>query len=458
MAINPSLTKKVLIARTDVIGDTCLATVVLPSLRSFFPKAEITFLLRPLTRSLLEANPYINRVEIDKIASGKVKTKKDLQAYAEEIKKQNYDLFISLWENPIYKKLAKLAGIQHVYIAPSPGRDITKHQVERNFNALDYFGIPYTIPWELYITLNNCDTSFAISLLQKENISDSSLIISVSPGSSGRTKTWNLDYFLEVAEYFIKKHQAFILVHGSNKEKPAAQYLKNKLGDKIIDLTGVSVGEMAAAISKSHLYFGGDTGTSHLAAAFRVPSVFIYCEKLINPMRWGPWGTRHYMIYPVSQCPLKCRSLECKLNTCTKETPPEEIIALGEKLLAGEGINGKEEAMWYWKQKALRTLVICDSDHPLEKEKAEKISLLLKNDGFYSWLVSKNEFSLRNFKNLIKEITRTNTNVIHYFGKRTWLAKILTVLASNYVPHYPLLIPNKSDFNSAKDLIHYYTK
>ncbi len=56
--------QRILITRTDRIGDVVLSTPVIYNLRQAFPKAHIAFICRPYTRQILEGNPYLDEVII----------------------------------------------------------------------------------------------------------------------------------------------------------------------------------------------------------------------------------------------------------------------------------------------------------------------------------------------------------------------------------------------------------
>ena len=56
--------KKILIVRTDRLGDVILSTPVIQNLREHFKYAQISFMCRPYTREILEGNPYLDEVII----------------------------------------------------------------------------------------------------------------------------------------------------------------------------------------------------------------------------------------------------------------------------------------------------------------------------------------------------------------------------------------------------------
>ena len=55
---------KILITRTDRIGDVMLSTPVFRAVREAYPKSHIAVLVRPYARDIVEGNPYIDEVII----------------------------------------------------------------------------------------------------------------------------------------------------------------------------------------------------------------------------------------------------------------------------------------------------------------------------------------------------------------------------------------------------------
>jgi len=56
--------KKILVMRTDRLGDVILSTPVIANLRKAYPKSHIAFLCRPYTKEVLENNPYLDEIII----------------------------------------------------------------------------------------------------------------------------------------------------------------------------------------------------------------------------------------------------------------------------------------------------------------------------------------------------------------------------------------------------------
>src|SRR3989338_5470570 len=54
--------KRILIVRTDRIGDVLLSTPVIKAMRDAFPQSYIAMMVSPAAKEILEGNPYLNEI------------------------------------------------------------------------------------------------------------------------------------------------------------------------------------------------------------------------------------------------------------------------------------------------------------------------------------------------------------------------------------------------------------
>ena len=87
--------KKILVSRTDRLGDLVLSTPVFQALREHFPSAHIACLTFLENRQVVEGNPYLNEVILyDKI--GKEKSWWGNLRFSRELAKKSFDIVIHL--------------------------------------------------------------------------------------------------------------------------------------------------------------------------------------------------------------------------------------------------------------------------------------------------------------------------------------------------------------------------
>ena len=86
---------RILLTRTDRIGDVVLSTPAIKAVRDKYPDAYIAFMTRPYAKDIVEGNPYLDEVIIyDKY--GKHSSLLSTIKFALGLRKKKFDLAIIL--------------------------------------------------------------------------------------------------------------------------------------------------------------------------------------------------------------------------------------------------------------------------------------------------------------------------------------------------------------------------
>lgn len=133
--------------------------------------------------------------------------------------------------------------------------------------------------------------------------------------TSRADKQWHDANWLELGQYFNSIGMACILPWGSNAEHEHSQRLDQGIASSVTP-PRLSINEISTLISGARIVVGVDTGIAHLAAAFNVPVVAIFCAS-------DPALTGVYTSGPA-------------MNLGNKNAPPSsaEVIAAAERLLS----------------------------------------------------------------------------------------------------------------------------
>jgi len=117
----------------------------------------------------------------------------------------------------------------------------------------------------------------------------------VHAGAGGDWKRWPPERFAEAIAGIVRGTDCTLLLH----EGPADHEATRALGARL-DALGVARDRasliepdlplLAGVLAEASAYLGGDSGTSHLAAAVGVPAVILYPEA--TRARWAPWSAR----------------------------------------------------------------------------------------------------------------------------------------------------------------------
>jgi ADP-heptose:LPS heptosyltransferase len=119
-------------------------------------------------------------------------------------------------------------------------------------------------------------------------------------GASVANKVWPAEHWAELAERLTDANYGVVLF-GGRAEQEAGEKLASKLGGRVVSLIGrTTPRELAAAISRCQLFLGGDTGATHIASLVHTPIVALMGAT--DPLRVGPYGAQHTIIYLGLSC------------------------------------------------------------------------------------------------------------------------------------------------------------
>jgi len=119
----------------------------------------------------------------------------------------------------------------------------------------------------------------------------------VHPGARIRDRCWPPARFAEVADSLADEFGLKVVLTGSATEGDLTAAVAGHMRNKAIDTASpISVGAMAALMSRARLLVCNDTGVSHIAAGLRLPSVVVFGKS--DMQRWAPLDQeRHRCIW-----------------------------------------------------------------------------------------------------------------------------------------------------------------
>jgi ADP-heptose:LPS heptosyltransferase len=284
---------KVLIIRTDRIGDFIISTAILREIRNAIPSAKIDILLSRKNYGIQRAAKTFcdNVLLYDKNLSS-------IYKLVSAIRKKKYDLVIDLYDNPsataslitsfsgaLYKLgIDKSNSDIYTYIVPMKDKQ-TAHIIDRVANLLLPFDIdPGNVDLSPEYPLD-ADNSYMKMKLKNLRIG-----INLA-GSSSESKYWGRDNhieFLKEAEKEFKDAEFILFASAGYIED--LNYIEYRTIAKASPVT-TSFDEYAAALSACSLIITPDTAAVHLASAFKIPCLALYeaSESYITGTLWTPY-------------------------------------------------------------------------------------------------------------------------------------------------------------------------
>ena len=314
---------KILIVKPSSFGDIIQANPILQAIKIKWKDSLVDWLVFTQWKQVVELFSNVNNIKCWDRKGGIKAFFKTLK----ECNEENYDLVIDLQgllRTAIFCKLLKakqkigVSGMKELswlFLKEPYKRDKNENAVIRNLNSLSYITKEKYVP-QFDIKVNE----LSYDILNKYFIKKEEKIVALIPFSRGRTKTWNINNYVALAEKikFLDK-SIKIIVLGSQKD-----YGKIK-SNNIIDLCGkTDIKELAQILSVSDIAIGADTGAMHLANAIGIKNIFIFGGSDIKET--APYGNNAKVITANLSCS-PCRG-KCKFEKekCLEQIKPDEVF------------------------------------------------------------------------------------------------------------------------------------
>jgi ADP-heptose:LPS heptosyltransferase len=137
----------------------------------------------------------------------------------------------------------------------------------------------------------------------------------INPGAKFMSKCWPAGRFAQVAEHIEEKFNACSVITGIEEERYIADEVIKNSHAELINLVGMtSIQELVELIRMSAGCVTNDTGTMHIAAMIKVPTVAIFSMRH-SPTDWFPLGGRVAALFSTIGC-MYCYDDECVRTEC----------------------------------------------------------------------------------------------------------------------------------------------
>lgn len=340
--------KKMLIVRTDRIGDVVLSTPVFTAARKAFPQAYIAVMVSAETKEIVAGNPYINEVIIyDK----KLKHKGFFQTlhFAMWLRQKRFDIALILHSTTRVNLISFLAGIPErvgykrgkVDFLLTKRLEYTKrlgekHETEYSLDILRSLGMKAEMS-PLVMPVKEVDKKTIDDLLQDTGLGKGEKFIVLHPGASDISKMWPQRNFARAGDILHERFGLHIVVISSPAQVKIGEDVMRLMKNRPIFLCGkTSLGELAALFKRTSLFISNDSGPVHIACAIGTPviSIFSRNEKGLSPTRWRPLGARTIAVHKDVGC-TECLAHNCKKGfLCLNSVTVEEIVEKASSLLS----------------------------------------------------------------------------------------------------------------------------
>lgn len=312
--------RKILIIRTDRIGDVVMITPMVRELRRTYPDSFIATLTQPEAMDIFLHNPNVNVSISDDLRKETFwDVVRELRKYeftdgllVMPTKRAAYQMFFAGVKNRIgvghilYEVLTLMKGISRNKYIP------LRHESDYCMDLARKIGVTTNnLRPEIFVTPE--ERNDALNFLNDFDISTDDKKIFIHTGSGGSSPNWSENkYFLLIKEILDKYPDPELKViltarEMSNEFRNRIQTLDQK---RIKDVSNYykSLRQLITIISHADILISSSTGPLHLANALNVGCIGLYCHRPMNcPTLWGVFNSRSINIeVPKEYCDRHC--------------------------------------------------------------------------------------------------------------------------------------------------------
>jgi ADP-heptose:LPS heptosyltransferase len=346
------MTRRVLVTRTDNVGDVLLAG---PAVRAVARRASVSLLcgrrgleaakLLPGVDEILEFTaPWID-YEPQPVGRG------DMLELVDRIAARAFDeaiVLTSFHQSPLpLALLLRMAGVSSVAAISDdyPGSlldlrhrvpdDI--HEVERSLSLVREVG---------YDLAPHDDGRLAIIRPRAgERLVNEARYVVVHPGAAVPARAWHPSRHAELVSA-LQATGHHVVVTGTAAEAPLASEVAGAPRPGVTNLAGrTDLAGLAEVLAGADALITGNTGPAHLAAAVRTPIVSIYAPTVPSE-RWRPWFVAHDVLGTQDIACAGCRARVCPVagHPCIDDVPVAAVLDALQRLVRGTPVVTAAEA------------------------------------------------------------------------------------------------------------------
>lgn len=310
--------KRILISRTDSIGDVILTLPLCAEIKRIFPDATVLFLAAPYTIPVLKCCSAV-----DEIVDWKELSDAPLAIQKERLQDLNIDTIVHVFPKKEIARLAKMAKIPSRIGTSHRGYHIMTcnhrinftrksssfHEAQLNFHLVRPLGF-HELP--SFDELNEDLSYFKPTVdLKDVRLNTKRKKVILHAKSQGSAVEWPIEKYAALADQLV---EAGCDVFFTGTEKEGALIRPNmKWSEHIIDTTGAfTLDELISFINQVDFLVACSTGPLHIAGILNKNCIGLFTPKRpMHPGRWRPLGLNSQTITSKEVC--GCKSKEsCK--------------------------------------------------------------------------------------------------------------------------------------------------
>jgi ADP-heptose:LPS heptosyltransferase len=318
--------RKILLARTDRLGDVILSTPVATALKKNLGNVHVTCLVRQYTAAITRCHPHVDEtLEIDGDEIGG-----DMQRLVRALRQRRFDAAVMLYPRP---NLAWAVWQSGVPLRIGTGyrwysflfnrrvfehrKTAARHEAEYNLRLLQPLGIA-AAEIEFHFALSQAERDRIDAKLNELGVGAKPVVL--HPGSGGSARDWPPEYFARLADLLHHELGVDVALTGAPAEENLIAAIQQQTESKPLSLCGrLTIIELAVLCQRAAVFVGNSTGPLHLAVMVGAPVVAFYPPiRAARPERWGPYGRLADVLMSQQEECRRCRRSLTRVCACMR--------------------------------------------------------------------------------------------------------------------------------------------
>ncbi len=339
--------RRILVVRTDRLGDVVLATPLIRALRQAIPDAYVAAMVRPYARDVLLHNPNLNEILIDDYERDH-RGRKGFWRQVRMLRERHFDTALLLLPTERAAWMLFFAGIPtrvgvglKFYEAVTFMKTVSRRKYIPLRHEADYcldlgrkIGVQVDdLTTEIFLT--DEERELVRRVLKDAGAQEDDFLLGIHPESGGSSPNWTVQRYAELSQKLLSRGpvKLRIVITGERQEAAFPR------SERIIDLRQrLTVRQLVSVIAQFRCLFSSSTGPMHIAAALKVPTVSMFCPlPACSPQLWGPKGNQARVIQPPEgYCQGRCPGdpKVCEFEEISADLAADVILDTVEKLRA----------------------------------------------------------------------------------------------------------------------------
>lgn len=310
--------KRVIISRTDSIGDVMLTLPMCGWLKEQYPSVEILFLGKGYTRAIVEAYS-----KVDKFIDWNDFVNQPKTETAQNFRDLNADVIIHVFPNKEIASLAKKVRIpmrvgtshrSYHLLTCTHRLNFTRkksnlHEAQLNFELLRPFGIKELPKLNVVIESTSCLNVPKIDL--PEELAQLKEYTILHPKSQGSAKEWPFEKYVALTNELVAKGKTVVFTGTEDEGKKFRKDLSSN--ENVIDTTGkLTLEQLMVLIHGATNLVACSTGPLHISGFYGVNTIGLFSpKKPIHPGRWQALGKKVTALVFDEKCELCAKRKPC---------------------------------------------------------------------------------------------------------------------------------------------------